>query len=65
MVKVERKGNTIREERNTMSHSKNGNIISKYVLLVQLDWTREFILANTVHLISPINLGPDYIEPNC
>lgn len=34
MVKVERKGNTIREERNTMSHSKNGNIISKYVLLV-------------------------------
>lgn len=48
-IKVERKINTLREERNVTSHSMNENIISEYVLLVHPDWTREFILANTIH----------------
>lgn len=34
MVKVERKGNILSEERNIMNHSKNKNIISKYASLI-------------------------------
>lgn len=46
-----------------LSHSKNGNIISKHVLLVHPDWTGEFILANTVPRIWATNMGPDCPEP--
>lgn len=64
MVKVDRKGNTVREERNTMSHSKKENIISKYVLF-HPDWIRELILAKIIHLILAINNGSDWTVPNC